>query len=376
MASSSLFSQESISSITPARALHIMSYNVENLFDTKHDEGKDDWTFLPSNYPGKNENCAKVSSRFYRSECFKTNWTEEHLQLKLQQIKKMVMSDRQKLPDLLALVEVENEKVVQKLANVLGYKKLLVTDSPDERGVDVALLYNLPSGVTLLSSEEFNLHELNVLDNRTRNILKVTFDLKNKETLSVYVNHWPSQGNPTEDRLAIADFLHEKIKEDLRITNRHILVVGDFNTLASESPNPVGDHLAHGTTVDRADKGILEDVYEQFAKLPDSQRVVLPRGTHFYSKERNWNHLDKFLTSLALRNTRSSCKTKLSTESFRIIAPSWAQTTYPESKPKSNTVAYNTGKSQLVPKRYNFHTLKAEEAGFSDHYPISLSLNY
>ena len=42
-----------------AKTVEIMSYNVENLFDAKHDEGKIDWSFLPKDVPGKKEACAK-----------------------------------------------------------------------------------------------------------------------------------------------------------------------------------------------------------------------------------------------------------------------------------------------------------------------------
>ena len=42
-------------------------------------------------------------------------------------------------------MEVENEKVVSRLAKKLGYQKFEITNSPDERGVDVALLYMTPN---------------------------------------------------------------------------------------------------------------------------------------------------------------------------------------------------------------------------------------
>ncbi|MBH47681.1 MAG: hypothetical protein CME71_05885 [Halobacteriovorax sp.] len=46
--------------------LEVMAWNVENLFDTKHDEGKNDWTFVAAKTPGKNDACAKVSFKRYR----------------------------------------------------------------------------------------------------------------------------------------------------------------------------------------------------------------------------------------------------------------------------------------------------------------------
>ena len=38
----------------------IMTYNVENLFDAVHDEGQNDWEYLPKEHPLKRENCLKI----------------------------------------------------------------------------------------------------------------------------------------------------------------------------------------------------------------------------------------------------------------------------------------------------------------------------
>jgi endonuclease/exonuclease/phosphatase family metal-dependent hydrolase len=362
-----------LSAVTTKKTIEMMSYNVENLFDTAHDDGKDDWTFLPINYPGKKEACAKVSSRFYRSECYKTDWTEEKLQLKLSQIKKLILSERKKLPDVLALIEVENENVVKKLAHTLGYKEFFVTASPDERGIDVALLYNPQVNLKMISHKEYNLHELNILDNRTRNILEVIFDLGNKETLSVFVNHWPSQGNPTEDRLAIADFLHDQIEEELKIPGRHVIAMGDFNTLVNETPNPTRDHLSASTSNGAP---MLDDVCDDYLKLPTTpQTPVIPRGTHYFAKEHNWNYLDKFLVSSALVSSSLKNKTKVLIDSFRIYAPDFAQMPEGVKKASKSVTPSLAGKTAMIPKRYDFHTLDPEKAGFSDHLPITLLLS-
>ncbi|RPJ75044.1 MAG: hypothetical protein EHM20_09615, partial [Alphaproteobacteria bacterium] len=64
----------------PARSLHVMSYNVENLFDAKHDvengKEKKDWSYLPANAAGKKEACSSERSKYRRKECFDSDWTD------------------------------------------------------------------------------------------------------------------------------------------------------------------------------------------------------------------------------------------------------------------------------------------------------------
>ena len=47
--------------------LNVMFYNVENLFDTVHDEGKDDWSFLPNSLKEKKEQCKKIKNDYYQN---------------------------------------------------------------------------------------------------------------------------------------------------------------------------------------------------------------------------------------------------------------------------------------------------------------------
>ena len=57
----------------------VVFYNVENLFDYSHDEGKRDWTFLPLGYPGKRRGCERISDRFFRQMCLETDWNRERI---------------------------------------------------------------------------------------------------------------------------------------------------------------------------------------------------------------------------------------------------------------------------------------------------------
>jgi len=135
-----------VSGFAQARTLQVMSYNVENLFDAQHDEGKNDWTFVPKNTPGKKEACQEEKNKHRRKECMDYDWTEQKLEMKLSQIKDVVTKERA-LPDFLGVVEVENPHVIAMLAKKLGYENFEMTESPDKRGVDVALMYKNDSTV-------------------------------------------------------------------------------------------------------------------------------------------------------------------------------------------------------------------------------------
>ena len=104
----------------------IMFYNTENFFDTIKDPKTDDAEFTPTGL---------------------AKWTSERYQHKLDNISKVLaaMSEAD-APIAIGLSEVENKKVSEDLANTPALRKynlgVIEQDSPDPRGIDVALLYN------------------------------------------------------------------------------------------------------------------------------------------------------------------------------------------------------------------------------------------
>ena len=112
-------------SFSPVRAQVFVELNCENLFDTRHDEGKQDTEFTPEG---------------------PRRWTRSRYWRKLNAIGQEILSCSEQLPDLVALVEVENDTVLhdltrRSLLRGAGYHYLM-TESPDVRGIDVALLYH------------------------------------------------------------------------------------------------------------------------------------------------------------------------------------------------------------------------------------------
>ncbi len=196
-------------------------YNVENLFDIENDsltfdddrtpEGKDGWT--QKRYIQKLGNISKVLSQIGSSVT-------------------------QTSPDIIGLCEIENKKVLEDLVSHpnLSNKNygIIHFDSPDERGIDVALLYKkgvfLPTTFTsrrlLLQNEE---------DKRdyTRDQL-VVGGILDEEHIYCIVNHWPSRsGGETRskpNRLAAAKLNRRIIDSLLKLdSSTKIISMGDLN---------------------------------------------------------------------------------------------------------------------------------------------------
>ena len=107
-----------------AQTLTFVELNCENLFDCRHDSLKQDQEFLPDGAH---------------------HWTKKRYWTKQNNIAREILSCADELPDLVALIEVENDSVVRDLTRRsllrnAGYHYLM-TESPDVRGLDVALLY-------------------------------------------------------------------------------------------------------------------------------------------------------------------------------------------------------------------------------------------
>lgn len=196
------------------RQLHLLSFNCENAFDTRHDEGKNDFEYNEDGFRRWNMN------RMYR---------------KLDGIAKVIAAaDTVNPVGLVGLCEVENDSVLDYLTRktplkYLGYK-YVVTDSEDARGVDVALLYS--SFVFRPFSVEFVRPKH--VGSPTRDILHVGGCTSSGDTLDVYVVHLPSKlgGKEGEKKSRqVAEGLRTHV--DSVMTVRHdgkVVIMGDFNT--------------------------------------------------------------------------------------------------------------------------------------------------
>lgn len=347
------------------KSIEIMSYNVENLFDIVHDEGKNDWTFLPKKLKGKKEACNKVKSNYRKTECLDTDWAKDNLEVKIENITKVVRRD-DKLPDILALSEIENENVIAQLAKYLGYKKFAVSDSPDNRGIDLAVLWNETKEVKFLSKKEHVLKGEYFKKRPSRNILEVEFLVGQKEKLTIFVNHWPSLSNPTEARLIAARTLVKRTKEILKKNkSQNIMAMGDFNTIDENYPHPFKSVLYKDD--------LYKDVHSTFKKdksISWNVKNQMAPGTYFYGRGMTWNLLDRMFFSANLSN-KSGLEIDIS--SYQIYSPSFITKDY-EYRKKGTYLYGSTIKG--APFRYEHNSTSNRRAGYSDHFPLIVNLKY
>ncbi len=215
---------------TPNPNVHTIAfYNTENLFDYVDDQFVNDNDFLGASTKGWNK-------ERYDNKIYKTGLV----------ISRIGFEELQKPPSLIGLAEVENDSVLTDLVQSPNLKEygygFVRYDSPDERGIDVALLYNKDS-FTLEHSENIALHvesELGVKD-YTRDILKVSGYL-NGEKIHVLVNHWPSRHEGSDTTGHKRMFAAQKVSaiiDQILTTERDakIIIMGDFND------NPKNDSI-------------------------------------------------------------------------------------------------------------------------------------
>ena len=175
-------------------------YNLENLFDVYDDELTNDNDFLPDS--------AK-------------RWTPKRYNNKLRKLGFVISNinkeKTQKIPAIIGLAEVENNTV---LDDLLASKHLVDLpynyvhfDSPDERGIDVALLYD----TTVFEVEVSEIFPVTIYDedgsiDYTRDILLVK-GLLNNEMIYVIVNPWPSRHDGAKETEPKRLLAAEKVSE-------------------------------------------------------------------------------------------------------------------------------------------------------------------
>ncbi|WP_447640526.1 MULTISPECIES: endonuclease/exonuclease/phosphatase family protein [Chitinophagaceae] len=320
------------------QVVNIGFYNLENFFDTTHDKGKNDYDFLPTGQKG------------YTGAIY------------LQKLHNMasVIKDMGTAfsPDGAAIVgvsEVENTNVLNDLIHnpqVEGRNYRFVHyESPDARGIDVALLYN-PKYFTVDTS-----YPLRVMlpvgshngASATRDILYVKGEL-NGEQFHFFVNHWPSrlggQAASEDDRkIAAAVARHTIDSLFASEPNANIVVMGDLND--NPDNNSVVKVLRSNGDLKEKDATTL---YSPFLQL--YQKGI---GTLAYQDA--WALFDQIMIS---RNILA--KEGVSPHYFF----------YKASIFKRDDMIQLTGRYKGYPKRtYDFDRFAN---GFSDHFPTYITL--
>ncbi|OFZ19449.1 MAG: hypothetical protein A2Z20_05305 [Bdellovibrionales bacterium RBG_16_40_8] len=330
--------------------IKIMHYNVQNLFDAAHDSGKKDYEFIPKDSPEK-KNCDKAGK--FSQACRDTDWTDKKVELKIQQIKKVIEAQGP-LPDILTLVEVENKNVVALLASALGYSEFVMTNSPDSRGIDCAILYSEHKLEPVQYYERIveNAYSL------TRNLSAMVFRLDNSlggGLFAIFPNHWPSQANPTKARLIVANVLRDlvdEIRNNYRKETLTYVISGDFNTIDKDSPNPIDTVI-----LDPKWNAAMSDVHELAISNKEPMLPIMPPGTYYYNS--NWNALDRLFVDSTLND---GFGLEVALDSFRIHAPDF--------------LTHESRKGVKIPFRYDHDSENSTTAGYSDHFAVAVKLRF
>ena len=313
--------------------LQFMFYNVENLFDTADDPHKVDNEFLPDG---------------------NKHWTYYRYKHKLNNIYKVIMAvGESNAPALVGLCEIENRDVLDDLTLNTPLLKMDYSivhhESPDQRGIDVALLYR-DKYFKVLYEEAIGIKFEDNNRKKTRDILYVKGLVFKKDTLHVFVNHWPSRrgGQKQSDGSRMTVALKLKHKTDsilLANPNAKIIICGDFND------EPEDDSLQEGLMALPLEKKDTLSVLYNLSPMPHNNIS----GTLKYRGR--WNVFDQFIVSEALLNEDKGVNTTF--KDYIVFSDGFLL--QPDEK--------YTGK-QPFPTYRGVNYL----GGFSDHLPVCLKL--
>lgn len=198
-----------------------MTWNVENLYDALDDPKKLDDSYLPldlkKKIPNHFKECKKLSAKSWQAQCSDWDWNDEVVNVKLRKLAEVILAvDSGNGPDFLALQEIENIQMLQRLIDEhlpnKNYKAFLIENN-DVRGIDVGVITRLP---VLEKPKLFAL-------GGSRPALQLTVELPDKNKLSVSVVHFPIATSPFEKRLQKLRALTAAEADGLQI------LLGDFN---------------------------------------------------------------------------------------------------------------------------------------------------
>lgn len=264
----------------------VLFYNVENLFDCRNDSLTNDDEFTPQG---------------------ERHWTKQRFENKIQHTAKAIIgSSGWQQPDLIGICEIENRYVLQRLLNDTPLKtfnyKIIHKESPDHRGIDVALLYN-PKTFYPLIYEYFPLINDDGEVLYSREILYVSGVVDGTDTLHVFVNHWPSRYSGVMETRPLrkkAALLLKAKCDSLFLHNiaAKIIIIGDFNDQPLD--NSICKHLKAQSVSDSVHNKELYNLSANWIKNES--------GTLKYKSQ--WYIFDQIIVSGKLLNCQSGFYTK------------------------------------------------------------------
>lgn len=254
----------------------IAFYNLENLFDTIHDYGKNDKEYLPDSRKG---------------------WNTEKYQAKLANMSRVLGEiARDKTPQgpaVIGVAEIENRRVLEDLVRQpavasVGYG-IVHHEGPDERGIDCALLYDPKQFVVTSSKLAPYIYLNNNANRKTRGFLIVRGELAGEDFCFI-VNHWPSRAAESSARVRAAEQV-AILKDSLMKENKKLklVVMGDMND------DPMDESMSVALQARKYPKDVKRgEFYNPWWEILEDKGV----GTLLYRGK--WNLFDQIVVSKTL----------------------------------------------------------------------------
>lgn len=321
------YSQSNIAQSGTYQISTIAFYNAENLFDTEDDPNTYDEDYTPEG---------------------KKIWTEKRLHEKLYNLSYVIsqigFTKTKQAPAILGLAEIENKAVLMQLIQQEALQNtdydLVHFDSPDKRGIDVALLFDRKR-FTVTDSKK---HVLLLKDEKgkriyTRDQLCVSGYLGD-DLIYILVNHWPSRRGgikKSNSKRIEAAKLCAKITDSIyQITpNAKLIIMGDFND------DPTDDSFK-AILKTKANRNLCLSTNALYNPMENMKNKGM--GTLAYRD--HWNIFDQLIFSKPLLDS-----TGLQLFQTKIFRPKY--------------LTQKKGKYKGYPKRTS-----STEVGYSDHFPV------
>ena len=315
--------------VVAGNELTFMFYNTENFFDTENDSLTNDEEFTPD------------ADR---------RWNPARLHSKAERLAKVILAaGKWNSPVVVGLCEVEDLRVLELLTKNEPLSrfqyKIVHKDSPDARGIDVALLYR-PEFF-----RPFDYQAIPVIDPtdksfKTRDILEVNGVLNGCDTLHIFVNHWPSRYGGIMETLRYRSLAAETLKRSVlnlfsRYPKAKIICMGDFND------TPTDDSLAKILEAKQSDNQKLKGELINLSSGWISGEIQTIKSKY------SWEIFDQFIVSDYFLD-ENRCFVFREAEIFKAGFLLESDTKFGGVKPKRTYIGF-----------------KYQE-GFSDHLPVLL----
>lgn len=339
------------SSVASMKRITIMTMNAENLFDTEHDAGKLDFTYMPRAVKKNNQQIERACEQmgYGKKSCLYNDWDDSKLRKKLNHLASAIIENDS--PEIILFQEVENIKILTRLMDTINarlrksdgvYIEPVLIEGPDRRGIDVAILSKLP---LVRPPESYSLDWTRYGKPRdTRGILKATFLLpgRKKSVISVFAFHFPSQGLSTRYRSVSLEYLRKIMAEEKQLLERSgfesIMVAGGDSNIVEKEYHLWKQYM----------NGYM--VSKDFITRND-EMVSGAKGTHNYKGE--WSYLDVLIFPNAMQKTTWRVDQKSAH-----VANVW------------KTQFTENARGEKIPNAYRY----PKYSGVSDHFPFSVDI--